>query len=261
VPVSPQSLSALRRSLVDLERGFQPAADRTFHPGLPGLEPALAKGALHEVHAARAEDAASAIAFTATLAMQAATTRTLAWVRGDRPHRSAGQLYPPGLAELGLDPARLLLVRPRDAVGVLRATLEAARCPAVGAVLAELWGEVKGFDLTASRRLSLAAVQSGVTVLLARIAARAIPTAAQTRWLVRSIPSVPLEANAPGMPGFGIVLQRHRGGAAEAAWHMEWDRDQQRFRTIPSLSRHLPAVPGDRATLASEFREHLLRAG
>ncbi len=53
-------------------------------------------------------------------------------------------------------------------LGILRAGAEAARCPAVGAVLMEPWGEARPLDLTASRRLTLAADQSGVTVFLLR---------------------------------------------------------------------------------------------
>ncbi len=245
---SPVTLSALRRHLVDLERGFRPGTTTPFQPGLLGLDGGLARGALHEVGAARVEDAPPAIGFALALGMQAADGRAVLWIRQDRPHRAAGRPYPPGLAELGLDPAQLILVRARDPTGVLRAALDAARCPRVGAVLAELWGEVRALDLTATRRLSLAASQSGATVLLARIAARPWASTAATRWEVRAAASVPLEANAPGPPCFHVALQRHRS-LPDRAWQVEWNRDRLSFQPAP-LSRGVPALPADRAALA-----------
>jgi protein ImuA len=209
----------------------------------------MARGALHEVYAASVEDAPAAIGFTAALAIQAAAARTVVWVRQDRPYRSAGRLYPPGLAELGLDPAQLIVVQARDATGVLRAALEAARCPAVGAALIELWGEARVLDLTATRRLSLAAAQSGATVLLARIAAHPVISAASTRWEIRTVVSVPLEANAPGLPSFNVALKRHRSLPGRD-WQVEWDRDRHSFRPVAPLSRAVPALPVDRTPLA-----------
>lgn len=258
------TLAALRRSLVDLEQGFRPGASEFFALGLPVIDTALggglARAALHELHAATVDDAGAAVGFAAVLglkaaAVQQAVPRSMVWVRRDGP-AAAGQIYPPGLAELGLDPARLLLVRARDAVGVLRAGAEALRCPALGAVLIELWGEAPVLDLTASRRLSLAAARSGVTALLLRIAAngagRAAPSAAMTRWAVRAVASVPLAANAPGLPAFAITLLRHRAGVPGQEWHVEWDRDRHCFRPAAPLPRPVAAVPADRsATLAA----------
>ena len=104
--------------------------------------------------------------FAALLALRAAAGKPIAWVRQDYADVEAGALHAPGLAELGLDPDRLILVRARNAADVLRAGAEAVRCPALGAVLMEPWGEPRVLDLTATRRLSLAAAGSGVTLLL-----------------------------------------------------------------------------------------------
>ena len=155
--------------------------------------------------------------------------RQILWVRQDVLDAETGRLHPPGLAELGLDPARILLVRARDAQDVLRAGAEAARCSALGAVLIEPWGEPRLFDLTASRRLALAAEASGVTTVLLRASARQDASAARTRWLVRALPSRALEANAPGDPAFSLRLLRDRGGLGEREWRVEWNRDRQSF--------------------------------
>jgi len=172
-------------------------------------------------------------------------------VRQDFLDGETGRVHPPGLVEIGLDPAALILVRARDASDALQAGLEAARCPAVGIVLLELWGETRALDLTASRRLSLAAQGSGATVLLTRVAAAPAPSAAETRWRVRPAPSRALPANAPGFPAFAITLLRRRGGAAGGEWGVEWDRDGGCFRERPigreaALSRPVAALPPDR---------------
>src|SRR5690606_33522627 len=101
-----------------------------------------------------------------------------------------------------------------------RAGVDALRCNELGVVVIELWGDPPALDLTASRRLALAAETSGVSALLLRMGAAAGPSAARTRWQVSAAPSVPLAANAPGYPGWNIELLRQRGGPAGGPWHV-----------------------------------------
>ncbi|QEL26468.1 hypothetical protein FQV39_07755 [Bosea sp. F3-2] len=247
------------------------------------LNGGLARAALHEIYAAEVADLATATGFALGLALRAGAAeekiaeRPILWARQDFVDAEAGRLHAPGLNELGLDPARLLLVRARDGESVLRAGAEAARCPALGAVLIEPWGEPRAFDLTASRRLALAAEGSGVPVLLLRVAAAETPSAARTRWQVRALASRALEANAPGAPAFVVRLLRQRGGAAEREWHVEWDRDRRTFaerslfdrsdrlasRTdhAAPLSRPLVPLPGDGQVAADGRDSGLRRAG
>ena len=75
-------------------------------------------------------------------------------------------------------------------------------------------GKCPALDLTASRRLALAAEQSGVTLFLLRLEAQPVPSAADTRWTVGAAPSRSLEADAPGPPMFEIELLRRRAGPA-----------------------------------------------
>src|SRR6516225_2954619 len=73
-------------------------------------------------------------------------------------------LYGPGLAAHGLDPARLVLVRaPRNAE-ILWAMEEGLRAPSIAAVV----GEVGSLAAVASRRLQLAAERSVITAFLLR---------------------------------------------------------------------------------------------
>ncbi|MEF2070207.1 ImuA family protein [Consotaella aegiceratis] len=199
----------------------------------------LARAALHEVLAAAPRHASAASAFAAALALLAAGGSPLVWARQSLGTLEAGALYGPGLAELGLDPGRVVLVELKDALQVLRAALEAARTPALGAVVVEIWGEPRILDLTTTRRLALAAARSGTTVLLLRLGTEAQPSAAQTRWQVAASPSRALAANAPGHPSFTVKLDRHRAGPAGQSWRLEWNRDRHRFDIVPAQSAPL----------------------
>ncbi|WP_038362184.1 hypothetical protein [Bosea sp. 117] len=245
------TLAALRRRLAGLASGDMPDGHGRVAFGLPELDGhldgGLVRAALHEIYAAGAADVPAATAVALGLAWRAAHGRPILWVRQDRLAAEAGNPYPPGLAEFGLDPSRFLFMAAPDAAAVLRAGAEGARCAALGAVLIEPLGSPRLLDLTASRRLVLAAQTSGVMTVLLRMA-QPSPSAAQTRWLVVGRPSRALEANAPGAPAFTLRLLRHRGGLGEQEWHVEWNRDAGSFRSAaePSVARSI----GDSAPLS-----------
>jgi protein ImuA len=219
----------------------------------------LARGSLHELFAAAPADAAALAGCAAGLACRAADGASMVWVRQGRVETEAGGLAAAGLAELGLAPDALLLVRARDVTAVLRAGLAALRCAALGAVIVEPWGAPRALDLTATRRLSLAAAASGVPCLLLRLAAEPRPSAAATRWRVAAAPSRPLAAHAPGPPAFELTLLRHRAGLAGRSWRLEWDRDAHAFRDLPPPSGAVAALPSGRA--AAPPATPLRRAG
>src|SRR5208283_4901233 len=140
--------------------------------------------------------------------------RPVFWVRQDVLEGEAGRLNGMGLAEFGVDPGALSLVRGKDAEAVLRAGVEAARCKSLGAALIEIFGAPRALDLTATLRLARAAEVSGVTVFLLRIRAGLEaktgppPSAAASRWRARAQNSRALLANAPGAPCFSVTLLR-----------------------------------------------------
>jgi protein ImuA len=198
--------------------------DRTLGGG-------LALGRLHELFAAEPSDMGSATGFAAILArIMLPSAAPLIWLREDEAERRGGQLNPPGLVEIGLDPSKLMLVTVPDPLTLLRAAADVVRCRAVGAVVIELWRSPRALDLTASRRLAIAAEESGVTTLMLRADAEPTPSAAQTRWAISSAPCTPLEANAPGHPTFDLTLLRQRAGPADGHWRLEWQREQGCFR-------------------------------
>jgi protein ImuA len=197
----------------------------------------LARGRLHELFAAEADDVASTAGFAAMIALCAGRAGApILWLKSDEAERRGGRLHLPGLVELGGEADLLVLATAPDPKALLRAAVDSARSAGLGALIVECWGKCPALDLTASRRLSLAAEQSGVTLLLLRQEAEPSPSAADTRWSIAAAESVAMEANAPGPPRFEIELLRRRAGPAGMRWCLEWNRDRLCFRE--------PALPG-----------------
>ncbi len=250
------SLGMLRRRIALIERregaGPEGAVRRpTGHPAIDRrLEGGLSPGALHEVIAAEAEEGGSAAGFTGMLTLLLGGE--VLWLRDEASHRRIGGLHAMGLVEIGLDPARIILGMVGDAAATLRAAADAMRCTGLGVVVIELWGRPPVLDLTASRRLALAAEGSGVSALLLRMAADPGPSSAQTRWQVAAAPSAPLPANAPGHPGWTVELLRQRGGPPGGPWQVEWNRDRAQLQDRgadrrQALSGAVVPLPADRS--------------
>jgi protein ImuA len=186
-----------------------------------GLRP----GCVHEVFAM----GWSAGGFAVLLAMQAAKRKPLFWVRPDYEAMEYGALSPNGLLELGGDPQALIQVRTRNAADALAAANDILACPHVGALLLEMEGMPKCLDLVASRRLSLAAGESGVTAFVLRNGATAEPSAALTRWQVASASS-DMRDDDWGNPVFEARLTRHRAGGL-GNFFMKWNLQHACFET------------------------------
>ncbi len=242
--MSRAELDRLRERIVRLEQGASPLLSGRFTTGARAIDAALGGGfqraALHEIFAGSLADEPAAAAFAVALALRASGGRPIVWVRQDFVGLEMGEIYAPGLIELGLSPDRLILVRARDAASVLRAAEEAARCPPLGAVLAEPWGNPKTLDLVATRRFVLAAARSNLPVFMVRAGGTPAPSAAATRWSLRTAPSRPFEAEAPGHPRFVANLLRDRAGAGGRGWTVEWSRDRLAFIDIVENSAALP---------------------
>ncbi len=195
------------------------AIDRTLGGG-------LLRGRVHEFMAGE-EDGGSSAGFAGILAQRCGGA--MLWLREEAVEQQVGMLHAAGLVQIGLDPGSLILGRLPDAVSVLRAAVDALRCPTLGAVIVEVKGDPRSLDLTASRRMTLAAETSGVTALLLKIGGLPLPSAAQTRWRISAAPSLILAANAPGYPAWDVELLRQRGRVGGGRWRVEWDREQERL--------------------------------
>ena len=191
------------------------------------LKGGLQHGVLHEVFAAIGHEAA-ATGFVAGLAARVAADKHSLWVRQDFSMHEFGELSPTGFLELGLDPARVLLLSVANVSDGLRAANDALSCAALGTVVIEIPGRSKILDLTASRRLTLAATQKSVTVFLLRFSAQPDASTAETRWLVRAVASQKQNEDW-GHPIFETNLIRNRHGKT-GHWFMEWNCDECVFQ-------------------------------
>jgi protein ImuA len=196
------------------------------------LSGGLARGRIHEVYAPCAEDAGGAAGFAALLAAWFAEDggHQIAWLHERQSWRDGGIVQGAGLSALGSRPGDFLFVQADDRKALLKACLDAARCTGLGAAVMQAQGPLPELTLTASRQLLLAAQTSRVTLLLLRIGADPVPSAAETRWAVTSAPSRALAAQAPGQPAFDITLLRQKSGPSGMSWRVEWDRERASFR-------------------------------
>lgn len=199
---------------------------------------------LHEVKPATPADAPAAQGLAMALMARRlrnapGNMQTLLWAATWRDIGEGGRPYGPGLAALGLDPARLILVEARRDSEVLWALEEGLRAGALAGVL----GGVAKLGLTAGRRLALAAAAHGTPCLLLTPAAGPAMPVAMSRWRVGARPGAPhaLEAGLPACLRFQLTLERCRGREAGRSWIVEWSDASFRFR--------LAAAVADRASL------------
>src|SRR3546814_8425356 len=96
-------------------------------------------------------------------------------------------------------------------------------------------------------------LKSGGPVIVLRGGASPRASAAHSRWTVRPAPSVPLMANAPGLPACEVELSRRRGGPSGMRWRLEWEEGEgaganggfhaKRIETAPLSGAVVPMVP------------------
>jgi protein ImuA len=238
------ALAQLRRQIRQLERSESTAAarpDAVLPFGVPALDTlwpggGLPVGALHEAAGdATPAGFAAATAFVAALAGR--LPHTVLWcARGDT-------LYAPGLAALGLPPARLLITRLHKDQDILAAMEEGLKHRALGGVV----GEVEKLDLTSSRRVQLAAEKSGVMALVLRVPGKsrrsADAVAAASRWHIAAAPSAPHVIPQAGRARWRLTLTRSRYGTT-GSWIVEAPDAQGHL--------HLPASLADRSAAQTD---------
>ena len=221
------------------------------------LRGGLARGVLHEILAEEAGDLGAAYGFALALGVRLLRRGRVLWIQDERAIQEDGLAYAPGIAMHGLDPARLTLVRAGDPTAALWAMEQALRCRGLDVVITESARLASVYDLTASRRLGLAAREGGATGLLiqAGIGGRdlKLSSAAFSRWLVGAHPSRPGLAGEPGCPAWRLRLARQRGGR-EGHWLVEWNHDERVFveRDFERETRDRETLSGDHPPLRPE---------
>jgi protein ImuA len=233
------------------------AQEGSLRLGVPALDAALqgglAFGALHELVPPGELQLGAAFGFgLAVAALAAKDGRQVLCIATDYAGLEAGSPYGLGLDHLGLAMERLLILRvahPRDALWGFE---EALKCPALGAVLAELPEAGVSADLIATRRLSLAAQAGGGLGLLLRHRPYPLPSAALTRWQVAPALSEPDRFGGLGGTRFDLALQRNRRGRC-GRWITGWNHHERTF--IPqALSVGMAETAGDRPDRAQPLR-------
>jgi protein ImuA len=212
----------------------------------------LALGALHEIAPASPVHYGAAAGFALALASRARTCHggDVVWVETPFAAAEAGRPYGPGLAAFGLPMERFVLVRaprPRD---ILWATEEALACRGTAAVIATLTQD-SAVDLTASRRLALAARAHGGLGLLLQPRPAPQPSAAETRWTIAAAASRPDAFGGLGRTAFTLSLVKNRRGPC-GRWTIAWDHHERSFFD-PALSRAVAAATSDRPDRAQRI--------
>lgn len=172
----------------------------------------LSTAALHEVAASAptlAEDAATTLFLAGIAARCTRDSTSVLWAV------TRFDLYAPGLEQAGLGPDHALFVEARDDKEVLAVMEDSLRQGALAAVI----GEVRRADMTATRRLQLAAAEGSTPAFLMRRWRKAgacplgEPSAATTRWRIGCAPAAPLGIPGVGRQRWTVELVRQRNGA------------------------------------------------
>tara|TARA_B100000378_G_scaffold191493_2_gene155680 strand:- start:1047 stop:1841 length:795 start_codon:yes stop_codon:yes gene_type:complete len=221
-------------SMPSLSFGIKVMDDRLATGGIDGA-------GLHEFAAASSSlnDDAAATLFLAGIAARFAADpeRTVCWAM------TVFDLYAPGLQQVGLEPDKLLYAQGRKDVDVLAIAEDALRDGSLACVIAE----VKSADMTATRRLQLAALDGQTPMLLyRRHRARercpfTAPSSAMTRWRIGCAPSEPLLWPGVGRARWQVELVRQRNGAP---FSLELEAcDAQGRLALPAASGNRAAAP------------------
>lgn len=216
-PAPTPAIALLRERIATIERIHSRGPAERSIPLLDPIDQALPTGglrlgALHEAASAGADTEHAAAATLFVAGILARLEGPILWVL-----RQA-DLFAPALAGIGLNPDRIVFAEAGK--NVLPVMEEGLRHPGLCAVVGEHTGRL---SLVASRRLQLAAEQTGILAMLIRRSpgfddpALNEPTAAITRWRIAALPSPPALPHAPDTPGLGrarwqLNLTRCRGG-------------------------------------------------
>jgi len=200
---------------------------------------------LHELCPAAPGMETAAVGFSLALAASWAGSPGIIWAGEEGAFTEDGAPYPVGLAQYGVAPQSLIVVRAPKREEALWAA-EQALAARGAVVICSLSGRGKPLDLKATRRLLLFAERNGSRCLLVRPPTDA--SAAWTRWRVAYAPSNG-EPDELGPPAFALELLRSRFGPAGARFTLDWNAYERRFAErdmacdLSAASEHGPADP------------------
>jgi protein ImuA len=211
----------------------------------------LSLGALHEIAPATPAHIAAASGFGLAMAARTGRRKAIVLIQTDFAGHEAGLPYGPGLNLFGLDMRRLVVARVARAADALFIMEDALRCRGVACALCELTGAGEAADITATRRLSLAAREGGGIGFLLRHRASRSPSAAATRWDIAAATGARDRYGGLGATVFLLSLVKNRRGPC-GRWTLEWNHHDRIFTAPHSLG--LAATPADRPARAGFAR-------
>jgi protein ImuA len=242
------TLRTLRHSLAQIEAGERTKSSM-LRCGVAPIDEALggglAFGVLHELAPCAPLHAGAASGFA--LALAALARRQVLWIQNVLVRLEAGAPYGPGLDFLGLSTDRLIVLDVSRAADALWAMEEALKCSAL-TVIAEFYDDDPAVDLTAMRRLSLAARAGGGLGLLLRHRTSAAPSTAATRWEIASVCGPRDSFGGLGRTTFSLSLTKNRHGPL-GRWVLSWDHHVCAF-VVPALSFGMAETARDRSDRA-----------
>jgi protein ImuA len=204
-------------------------ATRTWHQGAAlkvdrGPLSPLADG-FHELVKAAPGGEALSLAFAFSLAAWASgdSGKGLCFCSAAEDTQEHGALYGHGLAALGIQPERMLMITAAKEKDLLWTLEEAVSSGAFGAVVGSLGAKERLYGFATSRRLKLRAATSRIPLFLLRHRSNGGATAAQGRWTISSLPSRSEGEHSGytllGPPRLRLTLER-MGGLPPQSWEM-----------------------------------------
>ena len=188
---------------------------------------------LEEVAAAEPADWGAAFAFALDRIATPADPRPVALIVTKAWMRERGRPYARGLARLGAEPERLILINADRDAQALWALEEALKSGAVAGAV----GTVEQADFVAGRRLDFAAREGRAMGVLLRAKSGEDLSAARVRWRISAAPSAsdPLDDKAPGPMRMTAEVMRRRDGPPAV---FEWEESDAtpRLRLAPRLA-------------------------
>lgn len=225
------ALAELRRRIEMIERKEAPDARLLRLCGLGPLT--VRQGALHEIRLCDWRDAPAAHGLALAIAgkIAAATGKPSVWISTAHAINAVGRSYGCGLSFFGVNPAAFIAVFSRNAQEALWAAEEATGAAGVGAVVIEILKPHRRLDLTATRRLQLAAENSQALPILLRDGDDGEASAARVRWRIAAAPSAtdPYDFRSSGNSRWRVELEKCRDGG-RGAWVLEWDDEKGELR-------------------------------
>jgi protein ImuA len=227
---APQTLARLRQSMENIQHYQRDNALLPLGLGRADtlLGGGLARRALHEISPAAPVHLGAAAGFALALAALAGkyTGRETLLIQTDMARFEAGAPYGVGLDLLGLPSRRLLILRARRPIDALFAMEEALKCAALASVITELPDDAA--DLTATRRLSLAARSHDGLGLLLRHRSTSMPSAAMSRWEVAATAGERDTYGGLGTTAFQLSLVKNRRGPC-GRFRVAWSHHECAF--------------------------------